>query len=151
MKLAFNGQARYPDMEAGYNLYVRRAKSRPCVDRRMYNKVVKEYCKILAERLLQNGIADLPLLGSIVAASMYRKPQYRGKQYVGYGKMNWKTGEYDGDPKAFGLVFLPDRNRSNNLRCFGFVANRQLFKKVKAYRDSDDCSWKPMEFDDDLI
>jgi len=90
-------------------------------------------------------------LGQIAAAIITRKPQYRGKKFIGYGKMDWDKGCFDGSPKAFGIVFLPNRNKKAGLRCYGFVANRKLFKRMKARYESDDCPWVPLEFNDDMI
>ena len=151
MKLAFSGEARYPDLTKGYELYVKRTRSRECIDRKIYNRVIRDYCRSLTDRLVKEGMVDIPELGTLSVAILNRRPQYRGKRFIGYGKMNWKLGHYDGDPKAFGIVFLPNRRKSNNLRSFGFVANRELFKKVKAVYLSDDCPWVPMEYDDEII
>ena len=151
MKLAFSGKARYPDMTDGYNLYVKRSRSRECVDRKMYNRVIRDYCRSLTDRLLEEGMADIPELGSVAAANIRRKAQYRGKKFIGYGKMDCEKGHLDGELHAFGLVFLPNRNKSSNVRSFGVVANRQLFKKMKALFLSDDCPWRPMEYDDEII
>ena len=152
MKLAFNGQAHYTDFEKGFALYTRRSKRGLCVDYATYKRIIRRYCERLADRLYENGIVDLPNeMGSIAAAIMTRKPQYRGKQFVGYGKMDWKKGHYDGKLKAFGMVYLPRRNRNKNLRSFGYVANRQLFKKMKNQYESDECGWKPIEFKDEMI
>ena len=152
MKLAFSGRARYPDMKDGYALYVRRTRTGNPVDLHTYTVVVKEYCSLLAEELKKNGITDLPCgLGSVAAVIMRRRPQYRGKQFVGYGSYNWEKGHYDGEPKAFGLAFLPSRNRTNNLRCYGFVANRSLFKKMKELYRSYDCPWVPIEYGKEMI
>ena len=152
MKLAFNGQAHYPDYANGYDLYVKRSKKGMSVDYKTYKKIIRRYCEILADRLIEQGIVDLPCgLGSIASAILTRKPQYRGKQFIGYGKMDWKTGHYDGRLKTFGLVFLPRRSRTENLRSFGFVANRRLFKKMKEGYNSGELAWRPIEFNDDMI
>jgi len=132
MKLAFSGQAHYPDLDAGFELYEKRAKTRLCVDKKTYRRIIKMYCRKLAKRLETDGMIDLPSdLGSIMTAVIRRKPQYRGDKFVGFGKMDWESGHYDGTYKTFGLVFLPNRTKSQNLRCYGYVANRQLFKRVK--------------------
>lgn len=152
MKLAFSGQAKYPDMTDGYELYVRRARTNKPVDLQTYTAVVKEYCSLLAEDLKNEGIIDLPCgLGSVAAVTIRRRPQYRGKRFVGYGSYNWEKGHYDGEPKAFGLAFLPSRDKTNNLRCYGFVANRKLFKKIKELYQSYDCPWVPMEYGKEMI
>lgn len=152
MKLAFNGKAHYPDYSAGYDLYSSRARSRECVDKKTYNKIIRMYCSSLADRLLNTGMADLPMnIGTIYTSVIFRRPQYRGKKFIGYGKKDWGTGYYDGDPKAFGLVFLPNRDRNANLRCYGFVSNRALFKKLKSLYQSDYCPWTPIEFNNEMI
>lgn len=152
MKLAFSGQAKYPDMTDGYELYVRRIRTGESVDLHTYTAVVKEYCRMLVEDLEKEGIADLPCgLGSVAAVNIRRRPQYRGKKFVGYGSYNWEKGYYDGEPEAFGLAFLPSRDKTNNLRCYGFVANRKLFKKMKELYQSDGCPWVPMEYGKEMI
>lgn len=152
MKLAFSGQARYPDMTDGYELYVRRTRVGKPVDLKTYTAIVKEYCKMLAEDLENEGIADLPCgLGSVAAVIMRRRPQYRGKKFVGYGSYNWKRGHYDGEANAFGLAFLPSRERTNNLRCYGFVANRRLFRRMKELYLGNERDWVPMNYEKEMI
>lgn len=153
MKLAFNGKAHYTDFDKGYELYVSRSRKGECFDKKTYNRVIRLYCKKMAERLLDDGFVDLPAgLGMITAAEITRKPQYRGKTFVGYGKMDWKTGHRDGKLKTFGMVYLPRRGgRKENLRSYGYVANRALFKKMKSKYDSPGCSWALMEFNDEMI
>lgn len=150
MKLAFNGLGHYAEFSDGYALYVRRAQSEP-VDESTYKRIVKAYCKRLADRLYDEGLVDLPKgMGSIAATVITRKPQYRGKRFVGYGKYDWTIGGYDGKLKTFGLVFLP-KHTKKNMRCFGYVANRELFKRVKQHSDEETCKWKPLDFNDDMI
>ncbi len=152
MKLAFNGHAHYTDFADGYQLYVNRSRKGQCVDKKTYNRIVRMYCSILAERLQENGIVDLPNeMGMIAAAEIRRKPQYRGKKFIGYGKYDYKKGHYDGIIKTFGLVFLPRRERKQNMRCYGFVANRVLFKRMKEKYESGLCLWQPIQFNDEMI
>lgn len=154
MKLAFNGKAHYTDFEPGYQLYVKRARRDDIFDRATYNRVIRKYCQLLSNRLISNGMVDLPCnLGSISAAVFTRKPQYRGKTFIGYGKMDWKNKRYDGKLKAFGLVYMPRRGnkRQSNLRCYGFVANRNLFKTMKHIYEGENCHWVPVAFNDDMI
>ena len=152
MKLAFNGQARYPDMTDGYDLYRRRTRKNEPVPLHIYTAVIKEYCRMLSESLQKDGMVDLPSgLGMIVAVTMDRRPQFRGKRFVGYGKYDWTKGYYDGDPKAFGIAFLPRRTKTQNLRCYGFVANRSLFKRMKELYSGYDCPWVPMEYGNEMI
>lgn len=132
MKLAFSGQARYADFSDGYALYQKRSKTGDVMNEETYHRVVKDYCSSLADRLEKQGMVDLPRLGTIAAARLTRKAQYRGNKFIGYGAIDWSTGKYDGKLKTFGLVFLPTQKRKQNLRCYGFVANRRLFKRVKA-------------------
>lgn len=152
MKLAFSGEARYADFNDGYALYVKRAKTDDYMDLSSYKKVIRSYCKALAERLCDEGMIDFPCgVGSIFAVEITRRPQYRGKKFIGYGKMDWDKGCFDGSPKAFGLTFLPTIRRKNNLRCYGFVANRKLFKKVKEQSQSYFCQWRLLPFSDEMI
>ena len=152
MKLAFSGQARYPDMTDGYDLYVRRTRTGKPVDLKTYTAIVKEYCKMLAEDLENEGIVDLPCgLGSVAAVTIRRRPQYRGKKFIGFGKMDWKAGHLDGRINAFGIAFIPRRDKTNNLRCYGFVANRRLFKRIKEKYDFGLCPWSPMEYGKEMI
>lgn len=152
MKLAFNGEAHYTDFSEGYQLYVKRSKKGKSFDSKAYNRVIRMYCNLLAERLCERGMVDLPAgMGSITAAIITKRPQYRGKKFIGYGAMDWEKGHYDGKLKAFGLVFFPKRNKNGNLRCFGYVANRRLFKKMKEIYKSDDCLWHPLDFNNEMI
>ena len=151
MKLAFNGEGHYTDFSDGYELYKNRAKTDKYVDAKTYNKIIRMYGSLLADRLLKYGIVDLPNnMGMIAASIIRRRPQYRGKKFIGYGKMDWEKGHRDGSPKVFGMVFLP-RHEKKNMRCYGFVANRQLFKKMKAVYEQDFCPWYPIEFNDEMI
>lgn len=152
MKLAFSGKAHYPDFEKGYELYVKRSKTGNYMDFKTYKRVIKTYCRTLAERLCDDGYVDLPSgLGAIMAITLRRRPQYRGDKFIGYGKMDWEKGHYDGSSKAFGITFLPRRRKKDNLRCYGFVANRRLFKKVKEKSEDYHCGWKPLNFSDEMI
>jgi len=151
MKLAFSGQGRYPEFEDSYRLYKSRNRSREPLDEKTYRRVVREYCKLLHRDLLESGMVDLPSIGSLYATIFRRRPLYHGDKFIGYGKMDWKKGHFDGEPTAFGIAFLPNRKKTGNLRCFGFVANRQLFKRMKSVFSSDDCPWVPMEFDNEMI
>ena len=151
MRLAFSGEARYPDYDDGYELYKKRARSRECMDYTTYKRVVRRYCSELSDRLVNEGMVDLPCeIGSVSAAIFTRKAKYRNGKFLGYGKIG-KDGKFDGTLKAFGIVFAPNRNTSSNLRCYGFVTNRQLFKKVKSAYECEDCNWVPIEFKDEMI
>lgn len=150
-RLAFHDKGKYTDFNAGYELYCKRCKKEP-VDFKTYKNVVRAYCKHIAERLESDGMVDLPSsLGTLVVSDIRRKPQYRGKKFVGFGKVDWKAGHYDGSNKAVGVVYLPRRDKTNNLRCFGFVANRRLFYRIKEKLESGLCAWKPMEFNETMI
>lgn len=151
-KLAFSGEGRYPDFTTAYGLYCRRCRTGNPVDEKTYRAVVRKYCGILSDRLLSNGAADFPNgMGTVTAAVIRRKPQFRGKKFIGFGAMDWENGHYDGTIEAFGLVFLPNRTKSENLRCYGFVANRGLFKKMKELWKSDYCPWVPLDFEDSMV
>jgi hypothetical protein len=150
MKLAFSGQARYTDFSDGYALYLKRSKKGNVLDEAMYRRVVKEYCQTAAERLIEDSMVDLPEIGTITAVSLIRKAQYRGDKFIGYGAKDWKTGRYDGKLKTFGLVLMPKSRRKQNLRCYGFVANRKLFKRMKKIYDSGR-HWPLIDFNDKMI
>lgn len=151
-RLAFSGEGRYADFDKGYRLYVSRARGNDCVDEVTYRRVVREYCRSFADRLEENGFVDFPNgMGSLAAALIERKPQFRGKKFIGYGKKDWSTGRYDDSRKAFGLVFLPTWGKKGSLRSYGFVGNRRLFKKMKKQYESDDCKWVPIEYNDEMI
>jgi hypothetical protein len=153
MKLAFNSQAHYTDFSRGYELYCKRSKKpQELMSEKQYRRAIRKYCERLADRIENEGMADLPCgLGLITTALITRKPQFRGKKYIGYGKMDWEKGRYDGNLKAFGMVFLPRHKKNTSIRSFGFVANRRLFKRVKEKYLSDDCRWTPIDFYDDMI
>ena len=152
MKLAFSGQGRYPDMTEGYALYRKRSKKDAPLDKKTYTAVVKRYCKRLAERLVEEGIVELPNgMGTIAAATLTRKPQYRGKKFIGYGRMDYSSGKLDGTLKAFGMVFLPRHTKNANLRCLGYVANRRLFQTMKEKYISGEADWLPVVFNEDMI
>lgn len=153
MKLAFNNKAHYTDFSDGYKMYISRSRSDRNIDVKTYNRIIRKYCSILAGRLLECGIVDLPAdIGMIAAAELKRKSQYRGKTFIGYGRYDWSKGHYDGSFKTFGIVFLPKAGkRRNNLRCYGFVSNRALFKRMKEKYEHEFCQWSPIEFNDELI
>ena len=152
MKLTFSGQGRYPDFKSGYELYLRRNRNGSPLDEKTYAKVVREFCRGLAERLEREGCVDLPGdLGTISAAIITRKPIYRGRKFIGYGMYDWKKGEYDGKLKTFGIVFLPKHNDRDSLRAYGFVANRRLYQRMKEMYDGYDCPWTPIDFNEAMI
>ena len=152
MKLAFSGEARYTDFSGGYELYLKRCRNVEPIDVVDYKRIVRIYCASLAERLCKDGIADLPNgIGQIAAAVIPRKPKYRDNKFLGYGKKDWKSGQYDGSQTSFGIVFLPNRGKNMNLRCYGFVANRKLYGRMKELYDMNYRPWMPVEFNDDLI
>lgn len=152
MKLAFNSQGHYTDFDKGYEIYLKRSRFGDTLTSAQYRRVIREYCKKLACMLEEDGMVDLPSeIGSIAACTITRRPQFRGSKFVGYGKMDWKKGHYDGSFKTFGICFLPKRGKHKNFRCYGFVANRQLFKRVKGIYESGKCDWKPIQFKDEMI
>lgn len=151
MRLLFNGEGRYPDFDDGYQLYVNRSRGGPVMDRRTYARVVRSYCKALAERLCEDGAVTLPCgLGIISAAMFRRKARYKDGKFAGFGAMDWKTGHRDGSIKAFGLAYLPRQDKKQNLRCYGFVGNRRLFQRMKEIYETT-WQWTPIEFRDELI
>ena len=152
MRLAFTGEGRYAEFEKSYDEYVKRSKKGDYVDFKTYKRLVKGYCKRLVKRLIEEGMVDLPCdMGSIAAATLTRKLQYRGKKVIGYGKMDWKKGHYDGKLKAFGMVYLPRRGKNANMRSYGFVANRRLFQKMKNIHESGESNWTPIEFNERMV
>ena len=150
MRLAFSGKGRYTDFSDAYSLYLKRSKTGNVMDEKMYRRVIKDYCHALADRLLRDGMADVPGLGTITAATITRKAQYRGDKYIGYGGIDRTTGRFDGKLKTFGIVFLPQRGRKQNLRCYGFVANRRLFRKMKEKHENGS-GWALIDFKDEMI
>jgi len=151
MKLAFSGKGRYPDFEKGYKLYVKRAKTDSVMSQQQYNRVIRAYCRALADELCETGMVELPHLGNLTVSLFKRRPLYRGKKFIGYGKMNWETREYDGSSKSFGVAFLPRHDKNQNLRCYGFVANRVLYNKLREIYDKFDCPWVPLGFSNEMI
>ena len=152
MRLAFHNQGRYAEFDKGYDLYVKRSKTGEFMDKVSYKRVIRSYCRKIAEILCRNGAVELASgFGSISAAVITRRPQYRGKRFIGYGGYDWKNGMYDGKLKTFGIVYLPRRDKNANLRCLGFVANRRLFKKMKNDFIGYDCPWYPIEYNNEMI
>ena len=151
MKLAFSGQGRYPEFEDGYALYVKRARSENIMSLADYKRTVRAYCRMMAEALYRNGMIDLPSVGSVCTAIFRRKPRYGNGKFIGYGKYDWETKQFDGTLKTFGITFLPRHDRNQNLRCYGFVTNRALFKRIKEAYEKRECNWVPIEFNDKMI
>lgn len=152
MRLAFDNKAHYTDYSRGYELYLKRCRNGNPVDETTYHRVIRAFCKLLSQRLIDEGMVSLPGgLGDLSAAMFTRKPQYRGDKFIGYGKKNWDTGYYDGTLKAFGIVYLPKHSANANLRCYGFVSNRELFKKVKSNYESGISDIIPVNFTDSII
>lgn len=145
----FVNKARYPDLTNGYLLYRNRSAMTPSdrvLTESQYNRIVKSYCKELANRIETEGIADLPSdIGAIVAVNIYKKPVYdaREKKYRLARNIDWnatrenKKITYKDSPNTFGFVFAPKHIKKNNiLRCFGFVANKALYKRMRVkYND----------------
>lgn len=152
MRLAFSGQGRYPDYDEGYALYLKRNKGAHPLEKKDYKRVIRSYCKKIAKRLQNDGMADLPSrCGSLLAVEIKRKPQYRGKKFVGYGAMDWKKGHYDGKLRTFGIAYMPRRDVSQNMRALGFVANRRLFKNMKENYNTGKSMWGLTEFTEEMI
>ena len=146
--IPFKHTARYPDLTNGYMLYRNRSMNTPpdrLLTEEQYNRIVKSYCKELAGRIESQGVADLPSdMGAIVAVNIYKKPVYNAKEkkYKLARSIDWnatrETKEivYKDCPNTFGFVFAPKHIKKNNiLRCFGFVANKALYKRLKAKYD----------------
>lgn len=152
MKLAFDSLAKYTDFSKSYEQYSKRSRRGLTFDESTYKRVIREYCHILSDRLFENGFVDLPKdMGSISAAVIRRKPQYRGKKFVGFGGLDYATGIRDGKYKTFGIVYLPKHERNANLRCLGFVANKRLFRKMRERYLESDNNWHPVEFTEEMI
>lgn len=152
MKLAFSGKGHYTDFTKGFELYKKHAKKDDTVDYDTYKRIVRRYCEMLSDSLCNYGFIDLPEnLGMVSVATITRKPQYRGKKFIGYGKIDWINKRYDGQLKTFGIVYLPKHGKNNNLRSFGFVANRRLFKRVKELYNKNSSRFSLLEFNDNMI
>lgn len=152
MKLLFNGKEHYTDFDRGYDVYRARTKSRVVISNVMYRRIVRMYCRMLAGRLEEDGIVDLPCdLGTLSASVITRKAQYRGKKFIGYGGYDRNTGILDGKLKTFGIVFMPKHTRKGSLRCYGFVANRRLFRRMKDLYGRFECPWTAIDFYDEMI
>lgn len=145
----FVNKAKYPDLSNGYLLYRNRSSLTP-TDRLLaeqkFNRVVKKYCKELATRIEEQGVADLPSdIGALVAVNIRKRPVYdkREKKFRPARNVDWnKTREtkeivYKTDPNTFGFVFVPKHVKGRNIfRCFGFVANKSLYKRLRSkYND----------------
>lgn len=153
MPLAFNRQARYPDFAEAYERYKSGARTRACVDESTYRRIIRMYCGLLADRLVEDGMVDLPCdMGMIAVATIKRKARYINGKFAGYGRVDWRRGgARDGSPTALGVVYIPTRRKTANLRSYGFVANRVLYKRIKKAYESGESGWTPMEFNDDII
>lgn len=152
MKLAFSGDAHYTSFDSGYERYVKGAKTRELVDRATYNRVVRSYCQLLVDRLYEEGMVDLPCnMGTLAAVKIKRKPQFRKGRFVGFGKLDWEKGTYDDSREAFGVAFLPKHGINDNLRCYGFVANRRLYQRMRDRSEEFTCPWVPMKLTEDMI
>ena len=134
----FNGKAHHPNFDAGYRRYLGRSKKTP--DSRIFGKgeyvdVVRSYCQHLADMLESDGMIDLPCgIGSIVAVSIRRKPTYDKTRNA------WRGTK--GDKYTFDFIFSPRRESGyENFRCYGFRANRELYKKKKKKYDDGELSF----------
>ena len=116
-----------------------------------YKRIVRDYCKALASEICETGMIELPRIGSLAVSLFRRKPRYRNNKFVGYGKYDWEKKEYDGSKNSFGVAFLPRHDKNNNLRCYGFVANRRLYQKLKEIYEKFDCPWVPLGFTNEMI
>ena len=151
MRLAFNGEARFADFGPGYELYLKRERKGQPVDEKTYRRVLKAFCKRLADRLEEHGMVDLPCgLGTIAASTITRKAMDRNGKFDGYGKYDRETGLRDGKLKTFGIVYLAGRGKGC-LRSYGFVANRRLFQRVKEKSEEYGCPWTLMDFNDSMV
>lgn len=144
MRKLFNGEARYPDLDCSYDYYLsRRGESErsSTLSREDFNRVVKMYCKSLAEDLCSTGSIDLPCdMGMIAAVRVKRKPVFntRTGKYTTGSSVDWDRTREEGKivfgdgNDAFGFVFVPKWKKGNeNLRCVGIRANKELYRKMK--------------------
>lgn len=147
--MPFTHKAKYPDLTNGYLLYRNRSSLTPSdrlLTEQQFNRIVKKYCKHLACNVEECGVADLPSdIGAVVAVSIKKRPFYdtREKKFKPARSIDWnKTREtkelvYKTDPNTFGFMFVPKRMRGMGIfRCFGFAANKSLYKRLRAkYND----------------
>lgn len=151
MRLAFDNQAHYTDFAAGYQLYLNRCRNGNPLDEKTYRRVLKMYCKCIAKHLQNAGMADLPNgLGTIAVANIRRNGRWKDGKMIGHGGYDWKNRAPYDTLKTFGIVYLPKHGKGN-LRCYGFVANRRLFKAMKEKYLSGDSGWTLMEYNDEMV
>lgn len=145
----FKGEARYPDLSNGYELYTHRSATTPkdrLLTEEQYNKVVKLFCKEYADRLEEEGMVDLPCeIGSVVAVEVTKRPTFDpclGK-YRTADNIDWAKTRQEGTivrkdgRKTFGIAFVPRHTKGyGNFRCFGIRANKNLYKRMKKQYDS---------------
>ena len=148
--ILFKGEARYPDMDGGYTLYVNRSAKTPesrIMDKATYSRVVKKFCGVLAERLETEGMTDFPSdMGSVAAVRIRKKPVYdrRTGKFRPADTVDWNETRRSGsivkkhDGYTLGFVFLPKRAKGRgNFRCFGIRANKALYRRMKTGFDGD--------------
>ena len=70
--------------------------------------------------------------------------------YLDFLRREAEGGKYP-QYKAFGMAYLPKRNKTQNLRSFGFVANRRLFNKMKQKHTEGFCGWSLLPFSDSMV
>lgn len=147
----FDNKARRPNYDSGYAKYLGRCaktKADKVFDRSRYISIVKDYCKMLAQRLEDEGTIDLPCgMGSIVAVSIRRRPRYNkrtGKWHLA-NSIDWEMFRNEGvkmykdDKYTFGFIYSPRREEGfENLRCYGIRANEELYSRMrKKYDDGE--------------
>lgn len=145
---ALVNMAKYPDLADGYRLYSNRSMTTPryrVLREKDYNRVVKYYCEVLAEILEKEGRVNLPCgLGMIVAVNIRKRPVYdsRDGKYRPARNIDWdltrQSGQmtYKDGTNTFGFVYVPKIMKSRGvLRCLGFVANRQLYRRMRKMYD----------------
>lgn len=145
----FSGDARYPDLDAAYDLYLKRSAKTPVsrvLDKAQFNRIVKLFCKSKADELEKTGMIDLPCgLGMIAAVKVERKPTFdtRTGKYRTSSRVDWdetrRTGKisFMDSADTFGFVFVPKWKKGNeNLRCVGIRANKELYRRMKDKYDN---------------
>jgi len=145
----FDRKARKPNLSDGYARYLGRCTKTPedkILDYKTYRKIVGDYCGMLADRLEQEGVIDLPSgIGSIVAVAIRRRPRYdkTASKWRSTQVINWKATKQDGatvysdTPYTFGFIFSPRREKGyENFRCYGIRLNYKLYARMrKMYED----------------
>lgn len=147
--IPFKGEERYPDLKPGYELYSKRAYRTPEKNRLSeaeFSRIVKAYCKLLSERLVNEGFIELPYdIGAVAAVKIRRTPKFDPirKSWRTADSIDWKETKKAGrivrkdEQETIGFAFVPKHAKGRDIfRCFGIRSNRMLYDKVKERYDS---------------